>query len=79
MTCIYSLLGARLNQWSFIATDISMATVQHATENVARNHLQNLIKGKSHGVCTYTLHSIVPKSSSDWISAKPLCRLAELL
>lgn len=46
MSCIYPLLGSKLNRWSFVATDISTATVQCATANVLRNNLQDYIKGK---------------------------------
>ncbi len=44
-SCIYPLLGTRLNGWSFLATDIDKESVAVAKENVARNGLAHKIKG----------------------------------
>lgn len=42
-SCIYALLGARLNGWKFIATEIDSASYASALENVARNALESQI------------------------------------
>lgn len=43
-SCIYPLLGCTLNSnWRFLGTDIEPRSIQYATENVKRNHLQNRI------------------------------------
>lgn len=41
--CIYALLGATMNKWKFIATEIDSESYKCATENVARNQLETLI------------------------------------
>ena len=45
MTCIYPLLGARINEWRFVATDISEEAVDCAVKNVTSNSLQDHIEG----------------------------------
>lgn len=45
-SCIYPLLGARLNGWQFLATDIDGESVEIARENASRNGLENKIKGE---------------------------------
>lgn len=45
MTCIYPLLGARMNKWRFVATDISEEAVDSATRNVSLSSLQDHIEG----------------------------------
>ena len=42
---IYPLLGCRMNEWRFLATEIDNESFQSAKDNVERNHLQNKIKG----------------------------------
>ncbi|CAI5715460.1 unnamed protein product [Peronospora destructor] len=44
--CIYALLGATMNKWKFIATEIDAESYACAKENVARNHLEALITVK---------------------------------
>ncbi|RQM13306.1 hypothetical protein DD237_005495 [Peronospora effusa] len=44
--CIYALLGATMNKWKFIATEIDAESYACAKENVARNHLETLITVK---------------------------------
>ncbi len=51
-SCIYPLLGTRLNGWSFLATDIDQDSVAIATENVARNGLTHKVKGGSLVIAT---------------------------
>ncbi len=46
-SCIYPLLGTRLNRWSFLATDIDKDSLAVAKENVARNGLMDKVKGGS--------------------------------
>lgn len=58
-SCIYPLLGSRLNGWCFIATDIAMDTVQCATNNVSRNNLEDHIQGKNS--FTYVMTTILQR------------------
>ena len=44
-SCIYPLLGTRLNGWSFLATEIDPASVEYATKNVTANNFVDNIKG----------------------------------
>ncbi|KAL4138253.1 hypothetical protein PRIC2_001760 [Phytophthora ramorum] len=48
--CIYALLGATMNKWKFIATEIDEESYNCAKENVARNNLETMISVKR----TYT-------------------------
>ncbi|OQR87053.1 methyltransferase METT10D [Achlya hypogyna] len=43
-SCIYPLLGHRLNQWQFVATDIDAASIACARANVATNGLEDAIR-----------------------------------
>ncbi|VDP94798.1 unnamed protein product [Echinostoma caproni] len=43
-SCIYPLLGAKKNNWSFIGTETDQRNFTFARENVIRNGLQDLIK-----------------------------------
>ena len=45
-SCVYPLLGARLNGWQFIATDADVTNVEYASANVVRNQMTDKIKGK---------------------------------
>ncbi|TDH73359.1 hypothetical protein CCR75_007113 [Bremia lactucae] len=45
-SCVYALLGATLNKWRFIATEINFESYECAKENVAKNHLEPLISIK---------------------------------
>ncbi|CAI5708430.1 unnamed protein product [Hyaloperonospora brassicae] len=45
-SCIYALLGATMNKWKFIATEIDAESFACAKENVSRNHLEALISVK---------------------------------
>ena len=42
-SCIYPILGATINGWSFLATDILPNSVECATNNVARNSLEEKV------------------------------------
>uniref|UniRef100_A0AAV1TYH4 U6 small nuclear RNA (adenine-(43)-N(6))-methyltransferase n=1 Tax=Peronospora matthiolae TaxID=2874970 RepID=A0AAV1TYH4_9STRA len=44
--CIYALLGATMNKWRFIATEIDAESFACAKENVSRNHLEAFITVK---------------------------------
>lgn len=44
-SCIYPLLGCKLNGWSFLATDVAIETVEYARNNVLINDLQEDIQG----------------------------------
>jgi 23S rRNA A1618 N6-methylase RlmF len=44
--CIYALLGATMNKWQFIATEIDAESFECAKSNVAGNGLESLIAVK---------------------------------
>ena len=44
-SCIYPLLGAKLNGWQFLATEIDEEAIRFACENVSRNGLSDKITG----------------------------------
>lgn len=46
-SCIYPLLGATMNGWYFLATEVDDICFDYATKNVEQNNLSDLIKGKS--------------------------------
>jgi len=45
-SCVYPLLGAKLNDWRFTATDADATNVDYALANVAQNNLSDKIKGR---------------------------------
>ena len=45
-SCIYPLLGAKLNNWRFLATEVDDSSASYAKENVKRNGLESNISGK---------------------------------
>jgi len=45
-SCVYPLLGAKMNGWHFTATDADATNVDYASANVARNNLTDKIKGR---------------------------------
>lgn len=45
-SCIYPLLGASMNGWYFLATEVDDICFDYATKNVEQNNLSDLIKGK---------------------------------
>ena len=47
-SCIYPLLGARLNNWHFLATEVDETSISYANDNVKSNGLENNIKGKDY-------------------------------
>lgn len=44
-TCIYPLIGAKRNNWSFVATETNETSLSFAKHNVIRNDLQGKIQG----------------------------------
>lgn len=44
-SCIYPLLGSKLNGWRFLATEIDKDSVTYALSNVQRNSMDTKIKG----------------------------------
>ena len=52
-SCIYPLLGCRLNDWHFKATDVSKVAVKCAEKNVEVNDLQDRIEGTYIHSCLY--------------------------
>lgn len=45
-SCIYPLLGATMNGWYFLATEVDDICFDYAMKNVEQNSLSDLIKGK---------------------------------
>ncbi|XP_026154433.1 RNA N(6)-adenosine-methyltransferase mettl16 [Mastacembelus armatus] len=43
-SCIYPLLGATMNSWYFLATEVDDICFNYATKNVEQNNLSDLIK-----------------------------------
>ncbi|XP_077396714.1 RNA N(6)-adenosine-methyltransferase mettl16 isoform X2 [Festucalex cinctus] len=43
-SCIYPLLGASMNGWFFLATEVDDICFDYATRNVEQNHLSDLVK-----------------------------------
>uniref|UniRef100_A0A8C4CLQ3 Uncharacterized protein n=1 Tax=Denticeps clupeoides TaxID=299321 RepID=A0A8C4CLQ3_9TELE len=44
-SCIYPLLGATMNDWHFLATEVDDICYNYAKKNVEQNNLSDLIKG----------------------------------
>ena len=63
-SCIYPLLGAKLNNWHFIATEVDEASVSFAKENVKCNDLENNIRGMDMHVCRFPLTIIVTTNTA---------------
>uniref|UniRef100_A0AAZ3R7J1 Methyltransferase 16, N6-methyladenosine n=1 Tax=Oncorhynchus tshawytscha TaxID=74940 RepID=A0AAZ3R7J1_ONCTS len=45
-SCIYPLLGASMNGWHYLVTEIDDICFDYATRNVEQNNLSDLIKGE---------------------------------
>jgi 23S rRNA A1618 N6-methylase RlmF len=46
-SCIYPLLGAKINGWKFCASEVDDLSYRFACENVKRNDLEENIQGTS--------------------------------
>lgn len=46
-SCIYPLLGASMNGWYFLATEVDDICYNYAKKNVEQNNMADLIKGTS--------------------------------
>ena len=46
-SCIYALLGAKINNWHFLATEVDELSVSFAKENVKCNGLEGNIEGRT--------------------------------
>lgn len=46
-SCIYPLLGATMNGWYFLATEVDDICFDYAKKNVEQNNMSDLIKGES--------------------------------
>jgi hypothetical protein len=44
-SCIYPLLGAKINGWKFCASEVDEVSYRFACENVKRNELEESIRG----------------------------------
>ncbi|KAK5929308.1 hypothetical protein CgunFtcFv8_010548 [Champsocephalus gunnari] len=53
-SCIYPLLGATMNGWYFLATEVDDICFDYAMKNVEQNSLSDLIKGNlTYLICVY--------------------------
>lgn len=52
-SCIYPLLGATMNGWYFLATEVDDICFNYATKNVEQNSLSDLIKGVRPTLCVF--------------------------
>ena len=46
-SCIYPLLGKKVNGWQFLATETDELSTATAIDNISRNGLQNSITGET--------------------------------
>ena len=60
-SCVYPLLGAKLNGWRFFATEIDEEAVRFASENVSRNELSDRITGMVSVVTQFHTYRIAGK------------------
>lgn len=44
-SCIYPLLGAQMNGWNFLASEVDALAIYYAKENITRNGLDDKITG----------------------------------
>ena len=53
-SCIYPLLGAKINGWKFCASEVDEMSYRFACENVKENNLEENIQGMiSHSYVAY--------------------------
>ena len=44
-SCIYPLLGNKMNNWKFIATEVNVESHAYAVKNVLKNCAEDSVKG----------------------------------
>ena len=44
-SCVYGLLGYRMNNWNFTCTEIDEESYRYAVMNVQQNEMQDHVKG----------------------------------
>lgn len=59
-SCIYALLGATMNKWQFVATEVAAASVTAARANVERNNLQPLVEVRQVTPGTFLVPNLKP-------------------
>ena len=71
-SCIYPLLGARLNSWRFTASEIDPVSVDCAIKNVHDNSLDASITGKLIGIlyCLSFQEKLIKLFTNNLSSAK---------
>lgn len=72
--CIYALLGAAMNKWRFLATEIDEESYQCAKKNVARNHLDGIITVKrthTNKLLTEPLQDEAPERKFHFVMCNP--------
>jgi len=60
-SCIYALLGATMNKWQWIATEVDAESFRIAKENVQRNGLGHLIDVRHVPVGSFLVGNIKPE------------------
>lgn len=45
--CVYPIIGARKNAWSFLATEADATNLEYAKRNIQQNNIGDKITGKS--------------------------------
>ncbi|KUF86442.1 Methyltransferase protein 16 [Phytophthora nicotianae] len=72
--CIYALLGATMNKWKFIATEIDPVSYECAKENITSNQLETLISIKqthTNKLLLEPLEDEPPERKFDFVMCNP--------
>lgn len=59
-SCIYALLGAKMNKWQFVATEVADESVKSAKANVERNGLSASIDVRQVKPTTFLQAALTP-------------------
>ncbi|XP_065893555.1 RNA N6-adenosine-methyltransferase mettl16-like isoform X2 [Dysidea avara] len=70
-SCIYPLLGTRLNGWNFLATEIDPVSIEYATKNVATNNFSNNITIQKVEATNVLVGVLDDKTSYDFCMCNP--------
>ena len=50
-SCVYPLLGTRINGWKFCASEVDDVSYRYACDNIKRNNLEENIHGRKSLIC----------------------------
>uniref|UniRef100_A0A914GWE1 U6 small nuclear RNA (adenine-(43)-N(6))-methyltransferase n=1 Tax=Globodera rostochiensis TaxID=31243 RepID=A0A914GWE1_GLORO len=62
-SCIFPLLGARLNNWNFVATEVDVNSISYAAQNIDHNNLRERIR-VVHSTDNSILKEVLSKETS---------------